>query len=131
MKLFYALFIVQTMNLLHALSKEETLKCDSMLFPMFSFLARMPFILPCIEKFSGSFNTPVKFHLPRQILSNFLYFIFQQHLIHSLVIELPPNYCYIFCSCVCLSQIISQGAEHGKEETQRAKKYGLLDHTSP
>lgn len=119
------------MNLPHALSKEETLRCDSMLLTMFSFLPRMPFILPCIEKFSGYFNTPIKFHLSRKILSNFLHFIFQQHLIHSLVIELPSVYCCIFCSCVCLSQVMSQGTEHGKVETQRGKKYGLLDHTSP
>lgn len=119
MKTLYAIFIVQTVSPLYAVSKVETLRCDSMLLLMFSFLPRMPFTLLCTEKFSGYFNTLLKFHLPRQILSNFPHFVFLQHFIHSSVIELPLVYCYIFCSCVCLSQITSQGAEHGKEGSQR------------
>lgn len=79
--------------------KAETLRWDSMLLPIFSFPPGMSFNILWVEMFSGYFDTQVKFHLPRQILSHFPHFMFLQCFIHSFVIELPPVYCSIFCSC--------------------------------
>lgn len=73
----------------------------SNILPMFSFLPRMSFLLPCLENFCDYFKTQVKFDLLSQFLSNFAHFVLLEDFIHSLGIE-PSQFTAKFLF-LCLS----------------------------